>query len=179
MKKFILLYFLILIFISFTLAQKVEIIHSDKAEIIFKDGKEDKVILKDNVNLRYLKQNLKSNLVIFDKAKGRVYSDENVELTGYGITLNSKKFNIDINTNDLILIDNEGFYNPWYVKAKEIRVINNEEYILRKGFLTSCDSKEPHYKLTFSKIKFIREKKMKVTNSVFYIWRIPLFYIPY
>lgn len=172
---------LILIFSLCIFAEdtKLEIIHSDSAELLFKEGKVDIIKLIDNVNLKYFNQNLKGHIIIFDKSDNKIYSDEEVEIIGEEYTLDSKKLSINLINNNFFLKDNTGFFPPWYIKSKEIFMEKEDEYILVNGYLTSCEHSKPHYRFKFSKIKYYKNDKLKAYNMIFYLGKVPIFYIPY
>ena len=55
----------------------------------------------------------------------------------------------------------------------------DKKYILNRGYITTCNLKNPHYRFAARKIIFYPGDKVVAKNVVFKIGNIPVFYIPY
>ena len=67
---------------------------------------------------------------------------------------------------------------PIYGAAQEGGGVT-EEYVLYKGYVTTCDLEKPHYKISAKRIVIYPEQKVVAKNVLLTVGKIPLFYIPY
>ncbi|HOK41472.1 MAG TPA: hypothetical protein PLD27_10595 [bacterium] len=177
--SFILIILLRIFLFSENKKEKLEIIHSDTVEVIFKEGKEEKINFIGNNELRYLNQLLKSEYLVYNKNENTIHSEEEVYITSEEYQMKAERFKINLITEDLYLTNSSGEYLPWYYKAEKVEVKKREEYILEKGYFTSCNEVNPHFRFVFKKIRFIKNDKLLGYNMFFYIGKIPIFYLPY
>ena len=177
--SFILIILLRIFLFSENTKEKLEIIHSDTVEVIFKEGKEEKINFIGNNELRYLNQLLKSEYLVYNKNENTIHSEEEVYITSEEYQMKAERFKINLITEDLHLTNSSGEYLPWYYKAEKVEVKKRQEYILEKGYFTSCNEVKPHFRFVFKKIRFIKNDKLSGYNMFFYIGKIPIFYLPY
>ncbi|NQT94865.1 MAG: hypothetical protein HQ572_00290, partial [Candidatus Omnitrophica bacterium] len=83
------------------------------------------------------------------------------------------------------LRDFEGFSEPWYTKGKEAERVSEDKFIVRKGYVTTCDHERPHWKLSANRVEVYPDVMVKAYNAVAWInplstrWNIPIFWIPW
>ncbi len=70
------------------------------------------------------------------------------------------------------------YSEPWYYRGNEIFKTEDDESYIRKGSLTTCSLKHPHYYFSSSEIIVKVDKELIAKNVVLKIGGIPLFYIP-
>lgn len=51
-------------------------------------------------------------------------------------------------------------------------------YLYKKASITSCDEEPPHYKLRSSRVYLVPDKYFLAYNNVFFVGKIPAFYLP-
>jgi LPS-assembly protein len=68
---------------------------------------------------------------------------------------------------------------PWYGRAEKVSKGERDEYILNKGYVTTCDLDHPHYKLSAKKLKIYPGKWVEAAHVTFYVLDVPVMYLPY
>ncbi|MBU1134622.1 MAG: hypothetical protein KJ569_06905, partial [Candidatus Omnitrophica bacterium] len=54
----------------------------------------------------------------------------------------------DFNTHNAQMTDVRIEFPPNYGEAEKVEIKGEEKYVLKKGYVTTCDLKDPHYRLT-------------------------------
>lgn len=65
-----------------------------------------------------------------------------------------------------------------YGKGEEIDRVSDNQFAVKKGYLTTCDYDEPHFMIFSKKIDITTGDKITSHNDVFYVGKTPIFYIP-
>ena len=68
---------------------------------------------------------------------------------------------------------------PFYAYGESVEKVSEEEYHLNRGYVTTCNLPEPHYRFSAKKILFYPGRKIVAKNVVLKVGKIPVFYIPY
>jgi LPS-assembly protein len=71
------------------------------------------------------------------------------------------------------------FYEPWYAQGHKVTRFSKEKYFVDKGYVTTCDYPDPHYRLKASKIDIYPGQKLVARNVIFFIGKVPVFWFPY
>lgn len=71
-----------------------------------------------------------------------------------------------------------GSLTPWYFAARTMNQIDENKYEMKNMVMTTCDYASPHYTIRSSKAKIVTGKRITMYNAVFYIRRVPIFYLP-
>ena len=69
--------------------------------------------------------------------------------------------------------------SPWIGRGEVIRKTGAKEYHIEKGYITSCDHDPPHYKIQSKEVKIFLDDKIVANNSLMYIGKFPVLYIPF
>ena len=76
-------------------------------------------------------------------------------------------------------IINSGFRsNPYFGKALKTRKVSDKEIIAYRGYFTTCNYDNPHYRMKSGRINIFPGDKMKARDITFYIGALPVFYMP-
>ncbi|AHH03861.1 hypothetical protein BHY_0910 [Borrelia nietonii YOR] len=156
--------------------------------IIFK-GRVSLVIedIKDNK-----KHNIKGDKIIFNKKTKKLFSSGNVD---YKFDLNASEKLYFYGSELFIDFDSQNFLLKNGIVQKKmhrnlvdhivsfggkvLRRLDNDANILEKAFITSSKIPEPYYSIRASKIWILPSGDFGILNAVFYIGRVPIFYIPF
>ncbi|WP_434757025.1 LPS-assembly protein LptD [Borrelia puertoricensis] len=156
--------------------------------IIFK-GKVNLIIedIKDNK-----KHNIKGDKIIFNKNSKKLFSSGNVEYK-FDLSTDEKLYFyggelfIDFDSQNFLL--KNGIVQKKMNKnlidhivsfgGKVLRKLDNDSNILEEAFITTSKVPEPYYSIRASKIWILPSGDLGVLNAVFYIGRVPIFYIPF
>lgn len=142
-------------------------------------SQENTILAKGNVSLKYkeititcdeaaynTKNNqaqIKGNVVILSK-KGKIKAEQAV-------------YDFARKTADIKKIRVEA--DPVYGYAETGQGLSEKEYLLEKGYVTTCDLEDPHYRLKAKKIYVYPDEKIVARNVTLYLGKLPVFYIPY
>jgi lipopolysaccharide export system protein LptA len=75
--------------------------------------------------------------------------------------------------------DAQGFSEPWYVSAGEIKRETSGRYAVADGSLTTCNLPHPHYRIESGTVEVIPEERLVARDLVLYAGSFPIFYFPY
>jgi lipopolysaccharide assembly outer membrane protein LptD (OstA) len=51
--------------------------------------------------------------------------------------------------------------------------------VLKGGYVTTCDSDVPHYRLSAKEIQFFMNEKIVARHVILYLGNVPVLYVPY
>jgi LPS-assembly protein len=71
-----------------------------------------------------------------------------------------------------------GLMAPWYFATNSMKKNDEKTYVTGKMNMTTCDASSPHYIIRASKAKITTGKRITIYNAVFYIRKVPIFYLP-
>jgi lipopolysaccharide export system protein LptA len=146
--------------------------------------------------------------VTYSKENERVVASGNVVMEYQGVTLRCQQAQYDVNNNTAyipgeVTIEGEqgkvtgqdavydfktkeAEFNQIYLESPPIYAAANKgqkatanEYIFKNGFVTTCDLKNPHYRLSAKRIAVYPGDKVVARNLVLKVGKIPVFYFPY
>jgi len=142
-------------------AEAGAIIARGNVRIVYKDVKAfcDEAQVDTKTNIGKLKGNVR-----IEHEKGVIHGDD--------ITYDFTKKTAEINDMNLSS-------KPFYAYGRQVKKVSEEEYRLIDGYVTTCDLKEPHYRICAKRILFYPGRKIVAKNVVMKVGKIPVFYIPY
>ncbi len=73
----------------------------------------------------------------------------------------------------------EGKIPPWFWKGEKLILFSPEKLLLLRGEFTTCERRPPHYHFTASQMEIYPEDRIWAKNVVFYLGKLPLFYLPF
>lgn len=157
--------------------------NGDKVEY-FEDEK--KVVGSGNVVITYQDMTLTSDKVTVWTETKAAEAEGNAKLTrGEGVLEgDSIQYNFQEDTGK-ISGNLKAESPPWYAKGKEGEMVSKEEYIVKKGYLTTCDHERPHWRLSANRVNIYPDVMATTYNAVAWInpfslpWDIPVMWIPY
>ena len=86
-------------------------------------------------------------------------------------------YNID--TKEIHARNMRGEYQPYFVTADEISVINDNETVVKNGTFTTDDSADPSFHLRAQKVRIYEGDRVVFQNVSFYVGKVPIFWWPY
>lgn len=129
---------------------------------------------------------LKADSVSVDVEGGLARAEGNVELT-YGDTkdtLRGSLIDIDMGKRTARLIDGRLYFEgrDLTITAKELSKTGEDTYAIKRGRFTTCnceDGRTPEWSLYAGSAKVKREGYFTAWNSLFYINKVPVLYMPF
>ena len=77
-----------------------------------------------------------------------------------------------------IIVDSEFRINPYFGKSTKMEKVSDEEFIVRRGYATTCSFDRPHYRIQSKKINLFPNDKIQTKENIFYMGNVPLLYLP-
>jgi len=77
-----------------------------------------------------------------------------------------------------VIIDADFKSAPFFGKADKINKVSEAEFVVLKGYATTCSFDQPHYKLKSKKVDFFPHDKVQIKNVTAYVGQTPLLYLP-
>jgi lipopolysaccharide export system protein LptA len=117
----------------------------------------------------------------FDKQKNVLVFEGNIVVYSTAMLITADRAVVDLNTSINTLF-NANFFdqkNVTHGTAERIEQLNDEEYVLYKATLTSCDPKEKSWELDASQITYQVDNFAYSTNTALWFYSIPIFYTPF
>jgi len=68
--------------------------------------------------------------------------------------------------------------NPYFGKARKVEKIDENEFISKGGYFTTCSMNQPHYRLASKKITMFPQDKVQSEQTTLYLGAIPTVYLP-
>ncbi|WP_038363594.1 LPS-assembly protein LptD [Borrelia persica] len=159
---------------------------------------DENIIFKGRVNLIIedvkdgKKHNIKGDKIIFNKKTKKLFSSGNVD---YKLDLSSdeklyfygSELFVDFDSKNFLLkngiiqkkIHRNLLDHIISFGGKTLKRLDNDASILENAFVTTSKIPEPYYSIKASKIWILPSGDCGILNAVFYIGRVPIFYIPF
>ncbi|MEA3421801.1 MAG: LPS assembly protein LptD, partial [Acidobacteriota bacterium] len=161
---------------------------AEKSETYVQDNKIVKVILKGNVQIKKGLLTVKADEIVYNRETDDILARGKVVFLQKGKRIEGKELLYNLSGESGSLKEVRFFSPPWYGKAKEAEIEKKGEYLLKDGYITTCDLDPPHYRLKAKKIKISVDNKIEAKKITFCIRRspidkplreIPILYLPY
>ncbi|MBU1122738.1 MAG: hypothetical protein KKF54_08650 [Candidatus Omnitrophica bacterium] len=124
--------------------------------------------------LAHLKGNVKIVKTEVVAVEGKDEEEEKIS------TIYGKDVVFNFQTKDAQIVDVRMEDPPIYGEAQSADKIGDEKFILkRKSYFTTCDLKNPHYKITARRITVYPKDRIIARDVVFKVLDVPLMYLPY
>ena len=105
-------------------------------------------------------------------------AEGNVRLEDKKGIIEGLKMTYNFETKAGTIIDSEFRSNPYFGKSETVKKISDAEFIALKGYMSTCNYDNPHYRMKSRKIDFFPNDKVKTRANTLYVGRVPLFYLP-
>ena len=152
------------------------IVDGDKVEYFEQEGK---IVAEGNVSITYGDVVLTCDRIEVNTKSRRALCEGNVTIKHPEGTLTGERIKYDFEKKEGEVIGGEVDAFPWFGSAEETSKVGENEYLLRKGFVTTCDLDEPHYRITAKEIRVFPDDKVIAKNVVAYIGKVPVMWFPY
>lgn len=68
--------------------------------------------------------------------------------------------------------------NPFYGVSQKLAKVSDREFVSYRGYLTTCNFKDPHWRMKQKKVNFFPGDKVQIKDNTVYIGKAPLMNIP-
>jgi lipopolysaccharide assembly outer membrane protein LptD (OstA) len=149
------------------------------ADNYLRKTKENKLILKGNVNIQKKDSELKADYVeVNTKTKnyhaiGNVdYKDNRFKVTAVDVKGNLKKPKLEIKKGEIKTKSET-------IQGEKIKRKNKDEFLIEQGRITSCLNDPADWRVYGKDIDVKLEEYAHINNVIFEMFGVPLFYLPY
>ncbi len=159
-----------------TRAKEPIVVDGDKVEY-FQDKKQ--VIGSGNVSITYKDVVLTCDkiTVYLDTREGIAEGD--VKITQKDAYFTGEKINYNFETRVGRVLKGYVSSKPFYGKADEVDKLSDKEIAIDRGYVTTCDLEQPHYRIQARQIKIYLDDRVVARHILFFIGKTPVLYFPY
>ena len=151
------------------------IINGDNVEYSA-DSKE--VVATGNIEVIYKGAKLTCNRLKVNMQTKEGLAEGNARIADAKGVVTGEKIVYDFANKTGIIYNADFRANPYFGKAKKVEKLSNDEFVCKRGYFTTCSLDHPHYRFGVKKLEMIPGDKVLAQQSTFYLWSIPLLYLP-
>ncbi len=151
------------------------IVNGDTVEY-FTEGKE--VTATGNVSVTNKGTKLTCRKLTVNTQTKDAEAEGDVRLEDAKGVIEGKKMKYNFQTKSGTIIDSEFRANPYFGKAEKVDKVSEDKFIARRGYMTTCDYDNPHYRIKSRKMNVFPNDKIETKDDTFYMGRVPLLYAP-
>ncbi|MDP2912838.1 MAG: LptA/OstA family protein [Candidatus Omnitrophota bacterium] len=139
-----------------------------------------KAVGTGNVSLKYKDIVLTSDKITVYLDTREAIAEGSVKITQKGSYFTGERINYNFDTRKSAVIDGYVASNPFYGSAKDVeRPAGKDMYKLKRGYITTCDLEEPHYRVQARHVEIYPQEKIVARNILVFIGDCPVLYLPY
>jgi lipopolysaccharide assembly outer membrane protein LptD (OstA) len=155
--------------------------HADFIEHREGEDKEELIFLSGDVNIDYRKKKIGADEVRINVDQGIITgSGHIVFIDEYGKKYIAEEFFYDTETDEGIFFQGKTTLKKFIYSGKTIEKINeSEKFVSDDVSLTTCNIKNPHYRVEAEKLYYYDSDYVLIKNASFYFGQDPLFTLPY
>ncbi|MDR1663056.1 MAG: hypothetical protein LBR59_01420, partial [Endomicrobium sp.] len=176
-SKFIVVIVIFFLLVSVIFASNKVDIFADKLEY---DELGEKIIAQGHVVLNWDNKKVFADYVEFLINKKSMTASGNVTIEENGDIIHSENivYNYDDETGKIVKTFVSSS-NMLYIRSKSIDMLGKDTFNLKHIMFSNCDLDEPHLCFKSNRGKLVLNKRITIYNAVFYIGKIPVFYLPF
>jgi len=76
------------------------------------------------------------------------------------------------------IFDSQFKANPFFGKTERMYKVSDAEYLSSRGYMTTCNYDNPHWKMKTRKMDIFPGDKIQVKDATVYVGKVPLLYMP-
>jgi LPS-assembly protein len=140
------------------------------------DEQVGKLFAKGNAIFNWEEKKVFADYIEFDKKTVKASGNVKVEESGTTIYADSVTYNYDEGTGHID--ETFGYSSSAFIQAKSIEMQNKDMYTIKGIKLSKCDLDNPHTHFRAKHGKLELNKRLTIYNAIFYIGKVPVFYLP-
>ena len=175
--KFFILFFALSSLFGYAQEKDSVVVNGDRVEYF---TEEKKVVGEGNVEVVYKDMRLTCERIEFFTETKIALAEGNVKLYQDNTVFTGEKvfYNFETKKGEVTDIGMEKM-GPWYGRGKSAEKVAEKEYVIKDGYVTTCDKEKPHYRITSKRIEVFLDDKVVAHNVLFMVGNVPIFYFPY
>ena len=155
--------------------QEPIIVNGDTVEYLT-EGKE--VVATGNVSVIYKGSKLTCNKLTVNTQTKEGLAEGDVRLEDGQAVVEGDRIKYNFQTKQGMIMDSEFRSNPYFGKAEQVEKVSDGQFIARRGYMTTCDFDDPHYRLRSNFMNIFPDDKVQTRQDSLYIGKIPVMYVP-
>ena len=157
----------------------VELLRSSETEYLaFEQGKENIIIFRGGVHLKFKDNVLKAETIKFNPNTGEIFGEGNVEWRSSDKKLQGDSFFFDNENQTGILFKGKTDIQPLYYHGDSFQQLKKDHYLVSVASFTTCELKNPHYSFRAKKVWIYPNNKLVALHILYQVADIPVFYWP-
>ena len=168
-------------FSTFLFSSEIEKVFykADEMNVNFtEEGELKGISLKGNVEIIYRDIYLFCDEAEFNKITGEIFCEGNVKIKSGMGEFNAENIKYSLKNGTGLLTSASFASSPFYGKGRKIESAGNK-IIIEGGYITTCDRKIPHYRVSAERIIYVKDNYVKVEKMRLIAGRnFSVFYFP-
>lgn len=152
------------------------IVNGDKVEYFHE---QKKVVGTNNISIDYEDVRLTCDKVTVYLDTREAVAEGNVKITQKDAYFTGEKINYNFDARTGKAINAYVNYVPFYGRSQDVEKQGEDQAEIRKGYITTCDLENPHYRVAAKQIKIYFDDKVIARDITFYVGNCPIMYLPY
>jgi len=175
LQKIISLIFLLLIFsVSTLFAYEVDI----KADSLTYEQEYGVITASGNITLDWLGKVLQADNIEVTIPAKKLKADGNVSIKESSNTIFADSVEYSMEEEAGTISNSKGCSMPIFFKAEKMIKISSDTYEIENVTISNCDLDNPHHYVFAKKGVLVVDKKISVSKAIYYVGKIPVFYLP-
>ncbi len=167
--------------INSTFAQEEEekepiVVNGERIEYLYE---EKKVVGINNVIITYKGTVLTCDKIVVHMETKEAIAEGNVVLTQDDDIFRGEKVHYNFETQKGTIIKAEMRTEPWYGRGEVAAKVEEKDYRIERGYLTTCELPHPHYRMQARRLKIFVDDRVEAYHVLFFIGEVPVFYFPF
>ena len=129
--------------------------------------------------IKFQKQVVSARLIRIDLSRKEVFGEGNAMMREGDRVIVGDKFYFNSETKHGIIYNAKTYIKPYFYYGKSIKKIGDRNYVLQKGWFTTCDDKNPHYKFSVSKCWMYQDVRLLAYDVTYNVSDFPVFWFPF
>lgn len=152
------------------------IVDGDKVEFF---ERENKIVAEGNVVIKYGDVTLSCDSIEVNTRSQKAICRGNVRIEHPEGVLTGDYIMYDLTNKKAQILEADVEAFPWFGQAKDTSKVSDNEYLLKKGCISTCDLDHPHYRIAAEEIQVFPDDKVIAKNAVVYLGKVPVLWFPY
>ncbi len=142
---------------------------------------EEEGIIEGRGNVRVSREqvSLEADWVRFNLETGDMLAEGDVVFRERDEELFASRLEYNFFEERAYALEAETFHEPWFLKAGEFEQVSPERHVLRSATGTTCLNPAPHYRFSARRVEVEPGEVLRSYHNVFFLGRVPVFYLPY
>ncbi|MFA5410900.1 MAG: hypothetical protein WC321_03460 [Candidatus Omnitrophota bacterium] len=105
-------------------------------------------------------------------------AEGNVRLDNADGALEGAKIIYNFESKKGVIIDANFRSNPYFGRTPKLNKVSDAEFISYRGYMSTCSFDNPHWRVKARRVNFFPGDKVQLKDSLFYLGKVPLLYLP-